>query len=107
MQIYSPIIGQLEQHTIYETQRAAIVAHNVANIDSENYHRISFSDALAFERKKLGLTESDSDDYGHGEVVLEKEMSVLGKSKIKHASYLRLLNIQNSILKKVFSQGKG
>jgi len=107
MQIFGPSISMLERGIAIETQRASIIAHNISNIDTVGYQRISFAQALAETRKKLGLPSSDNDDYGSGEVSLEKEMAALGQVKTSHSSYVRLLGMQMGILKKVVSQGRG
>jgi len=103
----NPILDRLEQGVLYETQKAAVIAHNVANIDTPDFQRVSFSVALKKARRQLGLDESSEDDYGTGEVILEKEMSTLGKTKLRHSSYLRLLGLHYGILKRVATQGKG
>ena len=107
MEIFSPTISLLEQSVAYEAQRASIIAHNIANIDTPDYQRISFAKTLADTRKKLGLPAIDDADYGLGEVDLDKEMSALGEVKTVQTSYLRLLSLQLGILKKVVTQGKG
>ncbi|MFC1478524.1 flagellar basal body rod protein FlgB [Candidatus Margulisiibacteriota bacterium] len=107
MALFNPVIQRLEQSVTYQTQKAAIVAHNIANIDTAEYQRVSFTKSLKKARRKLGLPEEDADDYGNGEVALEKEMAILGKTKLRYSSYIKLLGIQYGIYKKVFSQGKG
>jgi hypothetical protein len=107
MEFFDPAIHRLESSVLYESQRAAVAAHNVANIDTPGYQRVAFSKALRDARKQLGILVEESDDYGNGEVVLEREVALLGKSKVKQASYLKLLGLQYGILKKVYSQGKG
>ncbi|MFH1428634.1 MAG: hypothetical protein ABIH39_02710 [Candidatus Margulisiibacteriota bacterium] len=107
MEIFDPVIQKLEQSIAYQTQKAAIVAHNIANIDTPEYQRVNFTNSLKMARRKLGLPEEDSDDYGKGEVALEQEMAILGKAKLKYSSYIKLLGLQYGIYKKVFNQGKG
>ena len=107
MEIFGPSIVVLEEAVAYETLRASIVAHNISNIDTQGYHRLSFAKTLSDTRKKLGLPATDNEDYGTGEVDLEKEMSALGETKTVQSSYLRLLSLQVGILKKAVTQGKG
>ncbi|MFA5928793.1 MAG: flagellar basal body protein [Candidatus Margulisiibacteriota bacterium] len=107
MSLFNPVVERLEGGVRYEAQKASVVAHNVANMDTPGYQRVSFSKSLNEARKKLGIPEDKTDDYGDGSVNLENEMATLGKTKLRHSSYLKLIGLQYGILRKVVSQGKG
>lgn len=107
MSLINPILGKLEDAVRYETSKSNISAYNISRIDDKNFYRVSFSEVLAEQRQKLGLPEQDPDDYMGKEVNFETETALIGKSKLKHSSYLRLLGMHYGILRKVFSQGKG
>jgi len=107
MPLFDNIIQKIENGVKLENQMSAVIAHNVANIDNPQFKRIAFSKSLQEARKKLGLDEKVIDDYDGDEVNLEKELVAFGKSKIRHAAYLKLLGLRFGILKKVVSQGRG
>jgi flagellar basal body rod protein FlgB len=107
MEFFNPVIDRLQDGVSLQNEKAAIVAHNLANMDTPGFQRVSFTNAMMDARKRLGLPLMDDDDYSDGSVVEEKEMTSLGHAKVLQSSYLRLLSLQYGILKKVVSQGKG
>ena len=77
------------------TRKQAILAHNIANIDTPDFEALDFDDVLgrAVKRKEGG-------------VVLEKELAALTENSIKYSALVKLLSSKINIMRTIATQGR-
>lgn len=85
------------QHAMeISTKRQAIIAHNIANVDTPGYEALDFDKALGRAVKRAEGKK----------VILEEEMAALSENSIKYSAYVKLLSTKINILRTVATQGR-
>ena len=94
-EIFDPTYVNLQKGIERTSNKAAIIAQNIANINNPNYEPLDFDAELnkAVKRKEKNL-------------VLENELAALSQNSADHASYVKLLMSKLSVLRTVVTQGR-
>jgi flagellar basal body rod protein FlgB len=80
-------------------QQQGVIAHNIANADTDGYKPIRSAEEIQ-EIKARGT------DINNDKVIVEEEMAKMTKNRIRHQSYLKIYNMLMQSKKTVISQGK-
>lgn len=76
-------------------KKQAVIAQNIANVNTPGYEPLEFDEALnkAVKRSNKAL-------------VIEEEMAALSKNSIEHSAYVKLLASKISVIRTIATQGR-
>lgn len=78
------------------TKRQAILAHNIANMDTPGFEPLEFDEVLG---KAVKRAEGKP-------IVLEDELAALAENNIKYSAYIKFLSSKLNVMRMVASQGR-
>jgi flagellar basal body rod protein FlgB len=97
--LYDDTTVRLEGEIKNCVQQQGVIAHNIANADTDGYKPIRSAEEIQ-EIKARGT------DINNDKVIVEEEMAKMTKNRIRHQSYLKIYNMLMQSKKTVISQGK-
>ncbi len=94
--IFDETFGNLQRAMEVATKRQAVIAHNIANINTPGYEAMKFDEVLNRAVKRAEKRE----------VVLEEEMAQLTENSIKYSTYVKLMSTKLNVLRTIATQGR-
>ena len=95
--IYGQTFDSLEKAIHEASFRQKKIAENIANIESDNFDKVSFSDTL----------KNAKDRQENKQFMIDNELSKFAENNLKITSYAQLMSSKLKILRKVITLGKG
>ena len=95
--IYGQSWDSLQTAIKVASDRQKVLATNIANIESDNFSKLSFKDELGKATKR----QVDK------QTILDEQLGQLAQNNLKMSSYASLMSSKIKLLKKVVTLGKG
>ncbi|MFH2033875.1 MAG: flagellar basal body protein [Candidatus Margulisiibacteriota bacterium] len=88
--------SSLEKAMATAVERQAVIAQNIANVNTPGYEPLEFDEVL---QKAVKRRDQES-------VSIEKEMALLADNSVKYSSYAKLMSSKVNLMKTIISQGR-
>lgn len=96
LEIFDASMRSLERGMEKSIKIQSVIAHNIANANTEDFRALRFDEELNRAVERLE----------NPKVALEEEMAALTENSLKYSAYIKLLASKLNILRTVVTQGR-
>jgi len=94
--IFDDTFENLQRAMDIATKKQAVLAHNIANIDTPGFEPLDFDEVLGKAVKRIDGRP----------LVLEQELAALTENSIRYSAYVKLLSSKINVMRAVATQGR-